>query len=276
MIVRDIFGRVVNETGIVLVDWEGHIANPAMTYSVEVPGGSATLSSNEPRLYFDLPSSVGSNGPSKTLNSAGPSNAVEFRMSIFPDRDFALDKEHILTIRYTDGEGIIHTRTIDVYVIDQDVDRPLEFNVIADFSHDETGMFDNRAARATVQQGLDDFAYFIADMDLDEVRANEEKMWLPEPYDETTGRFVTNVNDYVGILVFVYGFPTVEYTASGWPTCGGQNLSSGGTEFPIKRSGGLTLTIEAVGIRWDGLRQRLKAIGGRRSFLADHMTYILV
>ena len=39
VIVRDIFGRVVNDTGIVLIDWEGRIANPAMKYSVELPAG---------------------------------------------------------------------------------------------------------------------------------------------------------------------------------------------------------------------------------------------
>ena len=43
VIVRDIFGRVVNETGIVLVDWEGHIYNPVMKYTVELPVRSASI-----------------------------------------------------------------------------------------------------------------------------------------------------------------------------------------------------------------------------------------
>ena len=71
VIVRDIFGRVVNETGIVLVDWEGHIYNPVMKYTVELPVRSATLSGNDSRLHFDLPSSVSANGPSKRFDFRG-------------------------------------------------------------------------------------------------------------------------------------------------------------------------------------------------------------
>ncbi len=116
-IVRDMFGRVVNDTGIVLVDWEGHIANPAMKYSIELPGATAILSSPESRLYFDLPSSTGANGPTKALVSQGPSQATEFRISIFPDRDTS-DERHTLTIRYIGGGGQVHSQTIDVHVID--------------------------------------------------------------------------------------------------------------------------------------------------------------
>ena len=72
MIVRDVFGREVNETGIVLVDWEGHIANPLMKYSVELPGATAILSSTEPRLYFDFPSLAGADGPTKNVGLGRP------------------------------------------------------------------------------------------------------------------------------------------------------------------------------------------------------------
>ena len=240
VIVRDVFGREVNETGIVLVDWEGHIANPAMKYSVELHGGTATLSSTEPRLYFDLPSLVGANGPSKALASEDPTQAVEFRISIYPDRD-TLDESHTLTIQYVGGGGRVSTQTIDVHVIDQDVDRPLEFNVITDFRHDRTGMFDDPVARATVQQGLDDFAYFIADMNLDEVRAGEERMWIWDPVGYESGRQVRNAIDYTGYLIHVYGHPTVEFTASGAPSCDHRNpnQSSDGVELTIPRSGSL-------------------------------------
>ena len=179
VIFRDVFGREVNETGLVLVDWEGHIANPAMKYFVEMPGATAILSSGEPRLYFDLPSWAGPNGPTKALVSEGPTQAAEFHISIFPDRDTS-DESHTLTIRYVVGGGRVSSQTIDVRVIDQDVDRPLEFNVIAEFRNDESGMFDDPAAREVVQQAADDWAYFIADMDLDEVLAGEELMWGPD------------------------------------------------------------------------------------------------
>ncbi len=244
VIIRDMFGREVNETGIVLVDWEGLIANPAMKYSVELPGATATLSSTEPRLYFDLPSLVGANGPTKALASEDPAQAVEFRISIFPDRDTS-DETHTLTIRYVGGGGRVSTQTIDVHVIDQDVDRPLEFNIIPDYSYDDTGMFDDPAAREAVQRMADDWAYFIADMDLDEVPVGEEQMWIWYPEEQRRqglgdGITVTNDIAYTGFLMHVYGYYNEKITASGGPSCDGSNQSSGEVEFPIKRSGSIT------------------------------------
>ena len=236
IVVRDIFGRSVNEMGIVLVDWEGHIANPAIRYSVELPGPVATLSSSEPRLYFDLPSSVGASGSSKGLVSEDPAKPIEFRVSIFPDRDTS-DEKHILTIRYMDFQGRTHTQTMDVHVIDQDTDRPLEFSATSDFRHDETGMFEDPAARAAVQQGLDDIAYFIADMDLDEVQTSQEQMWIWDPGGYVSGRTVTNAVTYTGYLLHVYGYRYK--TASAGPSPRGLNQSSDGVELSMKRSGSM-------------------------------------
>ena len=244
VIIRDIFGRVVNETGIVVVDWEGHIANPAMKYFIELPSRSANLSANEPRLYFDLRSSVGAKGPSKLLVTQDPTQPIEFRISIFPDRD-TLDEQHVLTIRYDDGRGLVRSQTVDVHVIDQDLDRPLEFNVITDFSHDETGFFDDPAAREAIRQAADDFAYFIADMNLDEVRAGDESMWINEsgdpnnPRDWGVGEWVSNRVAYTGFWLGVYGNYRNEGAAGGGgqPSSSGRNQSARGREYPIKRSG---------------------------------------
>ena len=238
VIVRDMFGREVNETGIVLVDWEGHIANPAMKYSVEMPGATAVLSSTEPRLYFNLLSLVGVKGPIKALASEGSGQATEFRISIYPDRDTS-DETHSLTIRYTVGGGEVHSQTIDVHVIDQDLDLPLEFNVIADFSYDETGMFNDPAAREAIQRAADDWAYFIADMNLDEVPAGEELMWIWDKGGFDSGRTVRNNITYTGFLMHVYGHPHNGLSAGGGPSCDGHNQSSGGVEYPIKRSGSI-------------------------------------
>ena len=238
VIVRDVFGREVNETGIVLVDWEGHIANPAMRYVVELPGATATLSSSEPRLYFNLPSSTGANGPTKRLVSGDPAQVAEFHVSIFPDRDTS-DESHTLTIRYVGSGGRVNTQTIDVHVIDQDVDRPLEFEVIPDFRHDETGMFDDPAAREAVQQVANDFAYFIADMSLDEVPAGEELLEIEFP-NSPDNRTVTNAFAYTGFLMLVYGLLDDELNAGGGPSPDGQNQSSGRVELLIKRSGSIT------------------------------------
>ncbi len=243
-IVRDIFGRVVNETGIVLVDWEGHIYNPVMKYTVELPVRSATLSGNDSRLHFDLPSETGANGPSKRLISEGSPPRAEFSITIFPDRD-SLDETHALTIRYLDIQNRPRTQIIDVHVIDQDLDRPSEFEIISDFQHDETGFFDDPATREAVRQAADDLAYFIADMDLDEVRAGDESIWVNEPGDTTTprdwgvGKWVSNRVAYTGFLLGVYGNYRIEGGpgGSGGTSPSGRNQSARGKEFPIKRSG---------------------------------------
>src|SRR5688500_15283603 len=63
-VVEDLFGRRVNEHGLILVDWEGYIANPAIEFFI-VPPQSATfparavLAATEPRLYFNRPSQAG-------------------------------------------------------------------------------------------------------------------------------------------------------------------------------------------------------------------------
>ena len=236
MIVRDIFGRVVNETGIVLVDWEGHIANPLMKYSLEIPGRSATLSSSETRLYFDLPSSVGTYGPSKTIGPISPGTTTDFRISIFPDRD-TVNESHALMIRYLDAFGRVRETVIDVHVIDQDLDRNLEFNIIADFSYDETGMFDDPVARATVQQAADDWAYFFADMDLDTVHAGKEIVWINDPGPWGIGRYETNDRAYTGFLLQVYGHPNDEMGSGASGSHDEDNQISRGRKLPLKRSG---------------------------------------
>ena len=248
-IVRDIFGRVVNETGIVLVDWEGHIYNPVMKYTVELPVRSATLSGNDSRLHFDRPSETGANGPSKRLISEGSPHRAEFRMTIFPDRD-SLDETHALTIRYLDSQNRVRTQIIDVHVIDQDIDRPSEFEIISDFRHDKTGFFDDPATREAVRQAADDLAYFIADMNLDEVRAGDEILYVNDPGDADNppvwgekGENIPNLDSYTGFLMNVYGYYEVEGGpgGGGGPSPYGKNQSSRGTELSITRSGSISI-----------------------------------
>ena len=238
VIFRDMFGRVVNDTGITLVDWEGYIANPAVKFSVEFPGTVATLSSSQPRLYFNLPSTVGANGPKKTVGSFPTMRSPEFLVSIYPDRD-AVDESYTLMVKFKDHHGRFRSESIDIHVIDQDVEISNEFEIIVDYRHDTTGMFDDEGTREIVQQAADDFAYFIADMDLDEVRVGSERMWKFNPGGYNSGRRVTNRIAYTGFLLHAYGHPHDKLTAGGAPSHSGRNQSSGGVNLPIKRSGSI-------------------------------------
>ena len=236
--VRDIFGRVVNETGIVLVDWEGHIANPAVKYSVELPGGAATLSSSEPRLYFNLPSSTGANGPVKSLVSEVSTQATEFRISIFPDRDTA-DESHSLTIRYRDSRGATRSQTIDVHVIDQDADRTFDFSVTTDFSQDRTGLFDDSNARESFEMAAKDWAYYIDDMNLDEVPAGQEVSWIWDSRGYSFGgKSIRNKESYTGFLLYGYG---IEDRTGGQPS-NGSYQTTGGESLRLRRSGNISMS----------------------------------
>src|SRR5262245_2258792 len=100
--VEDIFGRPLNERGITLVDRDGYMANPLVTSYLLPPANAvfpamATLKAAGVRLYFDAPSEVTSNGPSKTISFKNATNRVPIRLSIFPDHD-SVEEQYLLTI----------------------------------------------------------------------------------------------------------------------------------------------------------------------------------
>src|SRR2546426_9873941 len=83
--VQDIFGRALNQRGITLVDWDGVLANPLLKFYLFPPTngvlpGTATLSANGARLYFDLPSSVSASGPAKTISFTNSALGVPVRL----------------------------------------------------------------------------------------------------------------------------------------------------------------------------------------------------
>ena len=200
------FGRMLNDRGITLVDWEGHIANPAVRLTVRFAKEDrwhVTLKSDEARLYFDLPSETGAEGPRKNLSLTTTAPAATFYLAIFPDRD-TRNETHRLEIRYSNG-GSWTGETIDIHVIDQDVDRAHDFDIIVDYSQDKTGLFDDPSAVRAVQQAADDWAYFLAGMDLDRTPARQEPTWIWSPGGFTGGGVVQNQYAYTGFLLYAYG-----------------------------------------------------------------------
>lgn len=141
--VQDIFGRTLNEHGITLVDWDGYLANPLIKFYVFPPTngvlpGSATLTANGGRLYFDTPSSVSPTGPGKTVSFTNAGVGVPVRLSIFPDRD-SLDEDYTLTLVFAGANNGKQTNTVPIHVVDQDVQRANNFAVTVNFDRDITG-----------------------------------------------------------------------------------------------------------------------------------------
>ena len=245
IIIEDIFGRVLNDNGIVLVDWEGYMANPAIKVFVVPPAdaqfpATAVLTSSEPRLYFDLPSDAGPNGPSKTITLTSASSRVPVLLSIFPDRD-TYDEDHLLQIQLTDANGAQSSLAVNVHVIDQDRDRRGPFRITVDFSQDQTGFFDDPHTREIVRQAAEDWAYFIDDMNLDAVLPGAESTFIWNPDGFVSGTFTTNQNAYTGFLLYAYGIHSAALRSGGEGSSAGDFQSSGGVELPLKRSGGVEI-----------------------------------
>src|SRR5439155_5538739 len=140
---------------------DGYLANPLIKFYVRPPTnavlpGSATLTVNGARLYFDTPSNVSASGASKTISFASATVGVAVRLSVFPDRD-SLDEDYTLTIVFAGGNNVKETNTVPIHVIDQDVQRTNDFAVTGNFHRDTSGFFSNATRRALVRQAANDW-----------------------------------------------------------------------------------------------------------------------
>ena len=249
VLITDRFGRDLSTEGVTLIDWEGQIANPAIEIFVSPPEGvplpaNVALSADGSRIYFGNPSTISANGPRKELFFRD-ANPIAVLISTFPDRDYD-DEAYVLTAEYTDPQlGTRQTR-IPVNVVDQDIDRALEFSISVEFNQDQSRFFEDEAARAVVNQAADDWAYFIADMDLEPVAELAESTfiwswplaWTGSPQ----GTYVQNQSQYVGYLLYSYGVRTVEVRSGGAPSACCFQISNG-NPVPLRRSGGIQMEI---------------------------------
>jgi hypothetical protein len=255
--VSDIFGRTLNQQGITLVDWEGMIRNPALRFFINLPEGASSparveLSANHSRLYFDLPADATESGPFKEMQNLTANEPLEFYISIFPDRDFE-DEQHVLTVRVFDRNGQEFSSEIIIQVIDQDIDRAIEYPLIVDFSEDQTGFYNNPEARAVAEAAAGDWAYFLADMNFDTVFTFTELTNIPSATrtgnEETFGnRDVWNANDFNGFLLYGVGLDFLRGPEDDGPTSTGyaSNFSlqtRNGQPLPIRRSGVFAMNV---------------------------------
>jgi hypothetical protein len=240
-VVKDIFNRPINQHGIQLVDWDGYMANPLIKFYVYPPAdvdlpGTATLTANGSRLYFDRPSAVSSNGPIKTIILTSATNGVPVGLSIFPDRDGAAE-DYTLTIVFTGASGPNQTNTVAIHVIDLDLQRTNDFMVTENFDRDVTGVFTNTTRRALVKQAADDWAYFFAGMDLDKVRAGTETTYIwSNNFDG--GIHFKNTEAYTGYLLYAYGTTNATHRSGGEASFYGKDQTGRGVALPLHRSGG--------------------------------------
>jgi hypothetical protein len=245
-VVQDIFGRTLNQHGITLVDWDGYMADPLLKFYFFPPTnaplpGSATLTANGPRLYFDNPSSVSSNGPSKTISFGSHGVGVATSLSVFPDRD-SLAEDYTLTIVFTASNNARQTNTVPIHVLDLDLQRTNDFVVTKNFGRDITGFFTNATRRALVAQASGDWTYFFAGMGLDPVAIGSETTYIWSN-NFSGGYFFSNTNGYTGYQLYAYGTTNSIHRSGGEASYSGPVQSSNGVPLTIKRSGGFEAEI---------------------------------
>ena len=246
-IVEDRFGRSLAGPGLILTDWEGYMANPAIKLRIRPPAGAtfparATLTADDSRISFDLPSEAGPHGPRKVISFDGPA-AVAVAVAIFPDRD-GRDEDHTLRVEFADARAKTSSLTLAVHVADQDRDRPASFPILLDFAQDRTGFFRDEAWRAVAVQAANDWAAFFDGEGLRPVQAGAEATMIWNPDGFNTSRTVTNAEGYTGFRLHAYGIDSDLLRSGGEPSRLGGFQSRGVADLPIRRSGGLEVEVK--------------------------------
>lgn len=242
--VQDIFQRDVTKDGIVVVDWEGHLANPAITLTIVPPKDAQypadlNLHGTNNRLHFDRTGPTDRNALNRQLRFTDPTPQT-VRLTIFPDRDHQ-SENHQLVIRWTDAtRRPSPLQTVPITVIDQDQpEKPQNrYPIHLDFSRDQTGFFKDQKVQKIIRQAADDWSdLLVLPTGLDPVPAGDEpiRLWNRDGFRSQYP--AQNDNPYTGFLLHVTGIEHDEMRAGGAPSLVGKPQTVNGRPLPLLRSG---------------------------------------
>lgn len=238
----DVFERDVTERGVTLVDWEGYMANPAITLRLGLPEQTpypvdVYLHSSSPRIHFDRESPEDRTGIGRRMRLASEAASTTFRMATFPDRD-GDDEEHTLMVQVFKGGSELSRTLVPVRVLDEDrPGPPASYPLLLNYDEDRTGFFDVEKHRKVLRQAADDWEFFLDDQGVDPTPAGDEqiRIWNPDGFVST--RLVRNPEDYHGFLIFASGIQHDEMRAGGAPSREGKPQTKGGAPTDLRRSG---------------------------------------
>ncbi|HEY2585927.1 MAG TPA: Ig domain-containing protein [Tepidisphaeraceae bacterium] len=247
--VEDVFGRDASVNGLVVPDWEGYMANPAIEFFVAPPPGAmlpvkVTMGADDPRLYFDLPSTAGAEGPRKEVTIVDGKPAAVY-IAIFPARK-KQNAERKLAVVMSDARGrgwrgmlAVHELAVESH------DAEPVYPIKVDYSQDKTSFYKDPAHRDTFQQAIVDWAYYLADLHERPVAAGSEKTWIFDRDGFKHGRWVINPEPYTGMLLYTYGIQGPEHRSGGEPSSAGNpQEDADGHRLPLHRSGGVEVQID--------------------------------
>ncbi len=252
--VLDPLKRDIVTSGIQLLDWDGHLMNPAPRFDLQVlmpvigdgpnPAPfSVRLTANHPRLYFDQNSTYGATGPTKNLTIPTNGGSAPFRLAMFPDRAGG-NETATLTVQVTDRFNRSFTRSIPVTVIDQDLPRPANTLLTVNYSQERLNWM-NTARRPVIDQAAADWAYFFVNPGYATVPANSEWTFIWNTNGFTGGNWRLNTSAYNGFLLYAYAIDGPQLRSGGAGSSRGGFQSVAGNPTQLRRSG--TVEVERKG-----------------------------
>jgi len=240
--VKDSFGRSVTGRGITLLQWEGHMADPAIKLSISLPDNVRTpatldVTSDCSRIMFDR-NTQDRRGLGTRLQFTGSRRTATMWVSIFPSRTYR-DEDHKLYFSLPGVPPLV----LPVHVTNQNrVHKPL-FSIQLDFGKDKTGFLKDPHVRQVCELAANDWAFYIDDMHLDRVPAGDEKteIWNPDGFVSTFQ--VANEKSFTGYLMYMSGIAGPELRSGGAPSEIGKHQTSQGRTQPLLRSGNVNVEI---------------------------------
>ncbi|GIF02107.1 Ig domain-containing protein [Paractinoplanes rishiriensis] len=250
----DMFGRVVNDYGVKLVDWQGYLANPYVELTVRPPQDAAypvTLdlaAEGTSRLMMDLPSQLTAGGATKRLTFANSGETKTFKLAIHSKRGPGADERYTLRLTTRESNNTSTAHTVPI-LVQQDEKTALEptIPITFDYRYDNiTGYFTEPNFRTAAEEGVKDWFRFFALAPFDQVAAGAEANHLPGNDWQNTIN-VTNQSAYDGMYVFFRGIQTPYST--GYPARNGRYHTRNGQQVPgpIHRSTAMIFEYDEAG-----------------------------
>ena len=252
--VVDMFGRVINDHGVRLVDWQGYLANPYVELTVRPPQDATfpvtvdLAAEGTSRLMMDLPSQLSATGATKRLTFANAAESRTFKLAIHSRRGPGPDEQHTLRLTTRAANGATSALTMPI-LVQQDEKTALEpsIPIAFDYRYDTiTGYFANPAMRTAAEEAVKDWFRFFDLAPFDTVAAGAEPNHLPGNDWQNTVN-VTNEVAYNGMYVYFRGIQTPYST--GYPAANGRYHTRNGQQVagPLHRSTAMIFEYDEAG-----------------------------
>jgi hypothetical protein len=222
----DRFGRSLGEHPLMLPDWEGYMANPAVRIELAPPAQArfpltVTLRSIDPLVHFDLPGEVNEHGATREVTFDGPAPRTVY-VSAFPQRV----KQRLRSRIGLRAQGLDDCAFAVEIMPVETMPSGARRTVTVDYAHDTSGFFADPARRAVFEQAVGDWTFFIDGAQDTPVPQAGEITYLFGPGSFRTGRWVLNSQPYRGFLLYAHGIETPELRSGGAPSVHGRGADA--------------------------------------------------